>query len=157
VTHDYIGYERRFALRPGHSAAPEIPIPNPIRACNTSTQPPEYEKAKKKAIETIAMARINSLVNALDYECNALMKRISEDMGSKESTLKSLVKLVNVAAELSEKVKKFQMKSPHKVDALRRRCQELMEQPEKVTLPVSRVLFDDVQKFIPDYIRLFDV
>jgi hypothetical protein len=85
------------------------------------------------------------------------MKRISDDMASRESTLKSLIKIETVSEELSEKIKKYMLKSPHKVDALRRRCIELKEQPEKVTLVVSRVLFDDVQKFMPDYIRIFDI
>jgi hemerythrin-like metal-binding protein len=157
VTHDYIGYERRFTPRPGQSAATHIPVPNPILASGGFAPPAEYEKASKKAIESIAIARINSLVNALDYETNALMKRISDDMASRESTLKSLIKIESVSEELSEKIKKYMSKSAHKVCALRRYCTELKEQPEKVTLAVSRVLFDDVRKFMPDYITIFDV
>gem|GEM_PF-3490394 len=75
VTHDYIGPDRRTAPRPGRAAAPapQILVPNPLRARSADWPPERYEQAKGDAIQAVALERIRRLAAALEWECAALL------------------------------------------------------------------------------------
>ena len=133
VTHDYIGPDRRTAPRPGTTSATQFQVPNPARAQALSLPQGHYDIQKNDAIKVIAVERIKCLSSAIDWECKALTANIQDDSATKETSFRSLIKLENVAEELSKRVGSVLGHATDGIDGFRARCAEFKNRPGNLT------------------------
>ena len=124
VTHDYIGPDRRAASRPGATSASQVHMPNPARAQALSVPQDLYDRQKNDALKAISVERIKCLSGAIDWECKALTANIRDGAATKEASFRSLIKLENVAEELSMRVSSVLGHATNGIDAFRARCAE---------------------------------
>lgn len=104
VTHDYIGPDRRAAPRPGATSATQFHVPNPVRAKGTNLPRERYDQMRHDSTVAIGIERIKRLAATMDWECNALTVSIRDAKMTPENTFRSLLKLEQVAEELSARV-----------------------------------------------------
>jgi two-component system, OmpR family, phosphate regulon response regulator PhoB len=132
VTHDYIGPDRRAAPRPGATSASQFQVPNPVRARGTNLPRDRYDRLKQDSIVAISVERIKRLAATMDWECNALTVSAREGRMTAESTYRSLLKLEQVAGELSVRVAKQLGHSTETIDSLSDMCRRLKSTPNNV-------------------------
>ncbi|BAE51633.1 Response regulator consisting of a CheY-like receiver domain and a winged-helix DNA-binding domain [Paramagnetospirillum magneticum AMB-1] len=132
VTHDYIGPDRRAAPRPGATSATQFQVPNPVRARGTNLPRDRYDRQKQDSIVAISVERIKRLAATMDWECNALTVSAREGRMTVESTYRSLLKLEQVAGELSARVAKQLGHSTDTIDSLTEMCRRLKVTPNNV-------------------------
>jgi DNA-binding response OmpR family regulator len=138
VTHDYIGPDRRAAPRPGATSATQFQVPNPVRARGTNLPRDRYDRMKQDSIVAIGVERIKRLAATMDWECNALTVSVRDGSMTPESTYRSLLKLEQVATELSSRVARQLGHSTDTIDGLVESCRRLKGTP-------STVAFSDIE------------
>jgi two-component system phosphate regulon response regulator PhoB len=138
VTHDYIGPDRRAAPRPGATTATQFQVPNPVRARGTNLPRDRYDRLKQDTIVAIGIERIKRLAATMDWECNALTVSAREGKMTPESTYRSLLKLEQVATELSARVAKQLGHATESIDGLTDLCRKLKISP-------ANIVFSDIE------------
>ncbi|MBY0431814.1 MAG: response regulator [Rhodospirillales bacterium] len=105
VTHDYIGPDRRIKARVDQPSAPQVDVPNILRAKASST----FDANRARRFIELTSAKVNivkieRLVVQIGYLVDKMMPTLASDGKINLESSKDMTKLLNVADELVSRI-----------------------------------------------------